>query len=44
MINMQNGKYEVTPQIFRLNQWTTIIVQMEKNNWSCNFWLESGLK
>ncbi len=27
---MQNGKYEVTPQIFRLNQWTTIIVQMEK--------------
>ena len=44
MINMQNGKSEVAPQIFRLTEWTTIITQMPDIDWSCNFWLESALK
>lgn len=44
MINMQNGKFEVAPQIFRLNAWDTIIIYMKKNDWSCNFWLESKPK
>jgi hypothetical protein len=44
MINMQNGKFEIAPQIFRLNEWTTIIVNMKNNDWSCNFWLESDIK
>jgi FkbM family methyltransferase len=44
MINMQNGKFEIAPQIFRLNEWTTIIVNMKSNDWSCNFWLESDIK
>jgi FkbM family methyltransferase len=41
MINLQNGKYEVAPQIFRLTKWTAIIIYMKKNDWGCNFWLES---
>ncbi len=44
MINMQNGKLAIAPQIFRLNEWTTIIVNMKNNDWSCNFWLESDVK
>ena len=44
MINMQNGKSEVAPQIFRLTEWPTIITHMRDNDWSCNFWLESALK
>ena len=41
---MQNGKFEVAPQIFRLNAWTKIMVDMKNNDWSCNFWLESDVK
>jgi FkbM family methyltransferase len=44
MINMQNGIYEVAPQIFRLTEWSTIMMHMKGNDWSCNFWLESTLK
>jgi FkbM family methyltransferase len=44
MISMKNGKFEVAPQIFRLNEWPMIMIFMKKNHWSCNFWLESKLK
>jgi hypothetical protein len=44
MINMQNGKYEIAPQIFRLTEWTTLMIHMQDHDWSCNFWLESALK
>jgi FkbM family methyltransferase len=44
MINMKNGKFKIAPQIFRLNAWTKIIVDMKNNDWSCNFWLESDVK
>jgi hypothetical protein len=44
MINMKNGKYEVAPQIFLLNGWTAMMVNMKNNDWSCNFWLESDIK
>jgi FkbM family methyltransferase len=44
MINMQDGKLEIAPQIFRLYEWTTFIVDMKSNDWSCNFWLESDIK
>jgi FkbM family methyltransferase len=44
MINFQNGKFEFAPQIFRLNEWATIMIRMKNNDWSCNFWLESDVK
>ena len=44
MINQQNGKYEVAPQIFRITEWMTIVVHMKNNGWSCNFWLEGPVK
>ena len=44
MINLQNGKSEIAPQVFRLSEWRTIMIEMEKNDWSCSFWLESDVK
>ena len=44
MMNMQDGHLESAPLVFRLHAWSSIIIPMEKNDWSCNFWLESKLK
>ncbi|CAF4206723.1 unnamed protein product [Rotaria magnacalcarata] len=44
MIDMKNGSLRAAPQIFRLNNWETIILHMQLNAWSCNFWLEKDPK
>jgi FkbM family methyltransferase len=44
MIDMQKGSLRFAPQIYLINEWSTIILPMTRNDWSCNFWLEKNPK
>jgi len=41
MVNLQTGKHETAQNIFHLIEWKTIMIEMKKKDWSCNFWLET---
>ena len=44
MLHLQTGKYENASNMFHLSEWKTIMVEMKKKDWSCNFWLENDVK
>ena len=41
MINFQTGKPAIVQNVFHFIEWKTIMIEMKKNDWSCNFWLET---
>ena len=41
MINFQTGKPAIVQNVFHFIEWKTIMIELKKNDWSCNFWLET---